>query len=83
MAFCGWGSVVAWPAAHERGEHSGCRGLHGSRPHLGLSQEWSIEETLRLACAVSALAVTQIGVGIADQQQLTTLMASINVQKIS
>lgn len=49
----------------------------------GLSQEWSIEETLRLACAVSALAVTQIGVGISDQQQLTTLMASIDVQKIS
>ena len=48
----------------------------------GLSQEWPIEETLRLACAISALAVTQIGVGITDQQQLSTLMASIEVQQI-
>ena len=49
----------------------------------GLCQAWSIEETLRLACALSAQAVTQIGVGITDPQQLTSLMASIAVQQIS
>ena len=41
----------------------------------GLSQSWPMEQILRLASAVSALAVTQIGVGIADPQQLATLMA--------
>ena len=45
----------------------------------GLSQELGMEQTLRLASAVSALAVTQIGVGIADQDRLAALMASIQV----
>lgn len=50
----------------------------------GLSQwVWSMEQILRLASAVSALAVTQIGVGIADPQQLAALMASIEVQQLS
>lgn len=48
----------------------------------GLSQNWSIEQTLRLASAVSALAVTQIGVGIADQQALADMMASIRVEQV-
>jgi 1-phosphofructokinase len=49
----------------------------------GLSQYWPMEQILRLASAVSALAVTQIGVGIADPQQLADLMASIEVQQLS
>ena len=49
----------------------------------GLSQSWPKEKILRLASAVSALAVTQIGVGVADPQQLADLMASIDVQQLS
>ena len=49
----------------------------------GLSQSWSMEQILRLASAVSALAVTQIGVGVTDPQQLASLMASIEVQQLS
>lgn len=49
----------------------------------GLSQSWPMDKILRLASAVSALAVTQIGVGVADAQQLADLMASIDVQQLS
>lgn len=47
-----------------------------------LSRQLGPEETLRLACAVSALAVTQIGVGIHDQEQLAALMASVTIASI-
>ena len=42
----------------------------------------NMEKILRLASAVSALAVTQIGVGIADHKQLADMMASIEVARI-
>ena len=48
----------------------------------GLNHHWDPEQTLRLASAVSALAVTQIGVGIADHKQLADMMASIEVARI-
>lgn len=47
-----------------------------------LSRQLSREDTLRLACAVSALAVTQIGVGINDPQKLAALMASVKIASI-
>lgn len=49
----------------------------------GLSQGQSKEEILRVASAVSALAVTQIGVGVADHKALADMMASIEVAQIA
>lgn len=49
----------------------------------GLSQGQSKEDILRLASAVSALAVTQIGVGVPNQQQLQDMMARIDVRRLS
>lgn len=48
----------------------------------GLSQHLGTEQTLRLACAVSALAVTQIGVGVTDQQKLANLMSNVKIASI-
>ena len=46
----------------------------------GLSQGMDKEQILRLASAVSALAVTQIGVGVPNKQQLADMMARIDVK---
>ena len=45
----------------------------------GLLSGWSAERTLRLATAVAAQAVTQIGFGIQDRQQLARLEAEVTV----
>ncbi|SDI78287.1 1-phosphofructokinase [Pseudomonas flavescens] len=45
----------------------------------GLLSEWPAERTLRLATAVAAQAVTQIGFGIHDRQQLARLEAAVAV----
>jgi 1-phosphofructokinase len=45
----------------------------------GLLSGWSAERTLRLATAVAAQAVTQIGFGIHDRQQLARLEAAVTV----
>jgi 1-phosphofructokinase len=49
----------------------------------GLSQGMDKEQILRLASAVSALAVTQIGVGVPNKQQLADMMARIDVKRLS
>jgi 1-phosphofructokinase len=49
----------------------------------GLSQGMSPEDILRLASAVSALAVTQIGVGVPNQQQLADMMTRIDVKRLN
>lgn len=45
----------------------------------GLLSGWPAERTLRLATAVAAQAVTQIGFGIHDRQQLARLEAAVTV----
>ena len=45
----------------------------------GLLSNWPAERTLRLATAVAAQAVTQIGFGIHDRQQLARLEAAVTV----
>ncbi|OLU32110.1 1-phosphofructokinase [Pseudomonas sp. PA15(2017)] len=45
----------------------------------GLLSGWPVERTLRLATAVAAQAVTQIGFGIHDRQQLARLEAGVTV----
>lgn len=45
----------------------------------GLLSNWPAERTLRLATAVAAQAVTQIGFGIHDRQQLARLEAAVAV----
>ena len=45
----------------------------------GLLSDWPAERTLRLATAVAAQAVTQIGFGIHDRQQLARLEAAVAV----
>ena len=45
----------------------------------GLLSDWPAERTLRLATAVAAQAVTQIGFGIHDRQQLARLEAAVTV----
>ncbi len=49
----------------------------------GLAQGWSIEQTLRLASAVSALAVTQVGVGVKDKAVLEAMLARIEVEQLA
>lgn len=48
----------------------------------GLSQGMDKEQILRLASAVSALAVTQVGVGVPNKQQLADMMARIDVKRL-
>ncbi|TBU88628.1 1-phosphofructokinase [Phytopseudomonas dryadis] len=45
----------------------------------GLLSGWPAERTLRLATAVAAQAVTQLGFGIHDRQQLARLEAAVSV----
>ena len=48
----------------------------------GLLQGWPAERTLRLATAVAAQAVTQIGFGIHDREQLARLEAAVQLHPI-
>lgn len=48
----------------------------------GMSQGMDKEQILRLASAVSALAVTQISVGVPNKQQLADMMARIDVKRL-
>ena len=48
----------------------------------GLSLGWAPEQTLRLATAVSALAVSQIAVGFSDIDVLTPLLEQVRVQRL-
>ncbi|WP_241006091.1 PfkB family carbohydrate kinase, partial [Aeromonas media] len=48
----------------------------------GLSLGWSPEQTLRLATAVSALAVSQVAVGFDDIKVLTPLLEQVRVQRL-
>ncbi len=49
----------------------------------GLALGWSIEKTLQLATGIAALSVTQIGVGIADPQELATLLEKVTVEPLA
>ena len=48
----------------------------------GLLAGWPAERTLRLATAVAAQAVTQIGFGIHDREQLARLEAAVQLHSI-
>jgi 1-phosphofructokinase len=48
----------------------------------GLLEGWPAERTLRLATAVAAQAVTQIGFGIHDREQLARLEAAVQLHPI-
>ena len=48
----------------------------------GLLQGWPAERTLRMATAVAAQAVTQIGFGIHDREQLARLEAAVRLQPL-
>ncbi|PJG60791.1 1-phosphofructokinase [Aeromonas cavernicola] len=48
----------------------------------GLSLGWAPEQTLRLATAVSALAVSQVAVGFDDQAALAPLLEQVRVQSL-
>lgn len=48
----------------------------------GLSLGWEPEQTLRLATAVSALAVSQVAVGFSDIDVLTPLLEQVRVQRL-
>ncbi|WP_198150581.1 1-phosphofructokinase family hexose kinase, partial [Aeromonas tecta] len=48
----------------------------------GLSLGWAPEQTLRLATAVSALAVSQVAVGFSDIRVLTPLLEQVRVQRL-
>ncbi|HEA3088136.1 TPA: 1-phosphofructokinase [Aeromonas salmonicida] len=48
----------------------------------GLSLGWAPEQTLRLATAVSALAVSQVAVGFSDMNVLTPLLEQVRVQRL-
>lgn len=48
----------------------------------GLLQGWAAERTLRLATAVAAQAVTQIGFGIHDREQLARLEAAVLLEPL-
>lgn len=49
----------------------------------GLSLGWAPEQTLRLATAVSALAVSQVAVGFSDIAVLTPLLEQVRLQRLS
>lgn len=49
----------------------------------GLLMGEGCEHTLRLATAVSALAVSQSGVGFADRSQLAAMMAQVDISRLS
>ena len=48
----------------------------------GLLQGWSAERTLRLATAVAAQAVSQLGFGIHDREQLVRLEAAVRIESL-
>lgn len=48
----------------------------------GLSLDWAPEQTLRLATAVSALAVSQVAVGFSDVNVLTPLLEQVCLQRL-
>ena len=48
----------------------------------GLSLGWAPEQTLRLATAVSALAVSQVAVGFSDIEVLTPLLGQVQLQRL-
>ncbi|MFQ2151643.1 1-phosphofructokinase [Aeromonas sanarellii] len=48
----------------------------------GLSLGWTPEQTLRLATAVSALAVSQVAVGFDDVRELDPLLERVRVQRL-
>ncbi len=48
----------------------------------GLLEGWPAERTLRLATAVAAQAVTQIGFGIHDREQLARFEAAVHLHSI-
>ncbi|MCY1557705.1 1-phosphofructokinase [compost metagenome] len=45
----------------------------------GLLSGWPAERTLRLATAIAAQAVTQLGFGIHDREQLARLEAGVTI----
>jgi 1-phosphofructokinase len=49
---------------------------------FGLANNLSMEETLQLATAVSAMAVSQVGVGVTSQDQLQTLKQQVTVKPL-
>ena len=48
----------------------------------GLSLGWAPEQTLRLATAVSALAVSQVAVGFSDINVLNPLLEQVQLQRL-
>ena len=48
----------------------------------GMSLDWTPEQTLRLATAVSALAVSQVAVGFNDINVLKPLLEQVRVQRL-
>ncbi|MGK4472900.1 1-phosphofructokinase [Aeromonas molluscorum] len=48
----------------------------------GLSLGWPMAQTLRLATAVSALAVSQVAVGFASQDELTPILEQITITQL-
>lgn len=48
----------------------------------GLLSDWPAERTLRLATAVAAQAVTQLGFGIHDREQLARLEAGVSIASL-
>ncbi|GAB3369793.1 1-phosphofructokinase family hexose kinase [Azotobacter armeniacus] len=49
----------------------------------GLLEDWPAERTLRLATAIAAQAVTQLGFGIHDREQLARLEAGVTVTSLA
>jgi 1-phosphofructokinase len=49
----------------------------------GMSLDWTPEQTLRLATAVSALAVSQVAVGFNDINVLKPLLEQVRVQRLT
>lgn len=64
------------------GEHSRCRRYAGCWSMLGTYATYGKESLLRFATALSALAVTQVGVGLGDREQLNTLQQQIQVSAL-
>ncbi|MDV7214151.1 PfkB family carbohydrate kinase, partial [Azotobacter beijerinckii] len=49
----------------------------------GLLEGWPAERSLRLATAIAAQAVTQLGFGIHDREQLARLEAGVTVTSLA
>ena len=49
----------------------------------GLSNGWSLEATLKLATAIAARAVAQVGVGISDIRELSALREQVRIEEMA